>query len=130
MKIAIDTTALLPQMTGVDNYITQLIVHLGKIDDRNEYKIYHNYEDRRMFAGRLPRNFSFTAMSRRPRLFRLFAQQVLLPVLASCWKADIVHSPSFIMPYVRGPARHALTVHDMTFFSHPHCHIAVRRSLL
>jgi glycosyltransferase involved in cell wall biosynthesis len=83
-----------------------------------------------MFAGRLSRNFSFTAISRRPRPFRLFAQQVLLPVLASCWKADIVHSPSFIMPYVRGPARHALTVHDMTFFSHPHCHIALRRSLL
>lgn len=41
-----------------------------------------------------------------------------------------MHSPSFIMPYIRGSARHLLTVHDMTSFSHPHCHIALRRSRL
>jgi len=130
MRIAIDITALLPQMTGVDNYITQLVWHLAKLDERNEYKIYHNHEDRRMFAGRLPRNFSLTAISLRPRPIRLFAQQVLLPVVTRRWKANIVHSPSFIMPYMRGAARHVLTVHDMTSFSHPQCHIALRRSLL
>lgn len=130
MRIAIDITALLPQMTGVEKYITQLVWHLAKIDERNEYKIYHNHEDRRMFAGRLPRNFSLTAISLRPRPIRLFAQQVLLPVVTRRWKADIVHSPSFIMPYMRGAARHVLTVHDMTSFSHPQCHIALRRSLL
>ncbi len=130
MRIAIDMTALLPQMTGVDNYITQLVWHLAKIDEGNEYRLYLNQEDRRMFAGRLPRNFSITAISCRQRPIRLFAQQVLLPILTSRWKADIVHSPSFIMPHMRGAASHVLTVHDMTSFSHPHCHIALRRSLL
>ncbi|MEQ1628181.1 MAG: glycosyltransferase family 1 protein, partial [Nitrospira sp.] len=64
------------------------------------------------------------------RPVRLLAQQVLLPAAVSGWGADVVHSPSFIMPYLRGAARHVLTVHDMTSFSHPHCHIALRRSWL
>ena len=128
MKIAIDVSALLPQLTGVDNYLIQLVLHLGKIDQRNEYLIIHNYEDRRLFADRLPNNFTLAPLSLRPRPFRLLSQQIFLPIAASCWEADVVHSPSFIMPYLRGSARHALTVHDMTFFSHPQCHIALRRS--
>ena len=130
MRIAIDITALLPQRTGVDNYLIQLVLNLAKIDQLNEYKIFHNYEDRRIFDGRLPRNFSLTAISLRPRAMRLFAQQVTLPLATGRWKADVVHSPSFIMPYTRGTSRHVLTVHDMTSFSHPHCHNALRRSLL
>jgi len=130
MRIAIDITALLPQTTGVDNYLIQLVLNLAKIDQRNEYKIFHNHEDRGIFGGRLPRNFSLTAVSLRPRPIRLFAQQVSLPIATCRWKADVVHSPSFIMPYIRGSARHLLTVHDMTSFSHPQCHIALRRSLL
>ena len=117
-------------MTGVDTYLKQLVLHLAKVDQRNQYRIYHNHEDRRIFADNLPENFSHTVLSARPRPIRFISQQVLLPVAASAWKADVVHSPSFIMPYIRGSARHVLTVHDMTSFSHPHCHIALRRSLL
>ncbi|MBK5281946.1 MAG: glycosyltransferase family 4 protein [Nitrospiraceae bacterium] len=130
MRIAIDFTAFIPQMTGVDTYLRQLVLHLAKVDQSNQYMIYHNHEDRRFFADNLPGNFSHTSLSARPRLIRLISQQVMLPVAASDWKADVVHSPSFIMPYLRGSARHVLTVHDMTSFSHPHCHIALRRSLL
>jgi glycosyltransferase involved in cell wall biosynthesis len=130
MRIAIDFTAFIPQMTGVDTYLRQLVLHLAKVDQSNQYMIYHNHEDRRFFADNLPGNFSHTSLSARPRLIRLISQQVMLPVAASNWKADVVHSPSFIMPYLRRSARHVLTVHDMTSFSHPHCHIALRRSLL
>ncbi len=130
MRIAIDFTAFIPQMTGVDTYMKQLVSNLAKVDRTNQYRIYHNHEDRRIFADNLPGNFSHTSLSARPRLLRLISQQVMLPVAASGWKADVVHSPSFIMPYLRGAARHVLTVHDMTSFSHPHCHIALRRSWL
>ena len=130
MRIAIDFTAFIPQTTGVDTYLKQLVLHLAKVDQSNQYMIYHNHEDRRFFANNLPENFSHTSLSARPRLIRLISQQVMLPIAASDWKADVVHSPSFIMPYIRGSARHVLTVHDMTSFSHPHCHIALRRSLL
>lgn len=130
MKIAIDFTAFIPQMTGVDTYLKRLVLHLARVDQSNQYKIYHNHEDCRFFADNLPGNFSHASISVRPRLARLVSQQVMLPVAASHWKADVVHSPSFIMPYIRGSPRHVLTVHDMTSFSHPQCHIALRRSLL
>ena len=130
MRIAIDFTAFIPQMTGIDTYMKQLVSNLAKVDRTNQYRIYHNHEDRRIFTDNLPGNFSHTSLSARPRLLRLISQQVMLPVAASGWKADVVHSPSFIMPYFRGSARHVLTVHDMTSFSHPHCHTALRRSWL
>lgn len=130
MRIAIDFTAFIPEMTGIDTYLTQLVWHLAKVDQENRYRIYHNHEDQALFAGRLPENFSNVSLSARPRSIRLISQQLLLPAAASNWKADVVHSPAFIMPFIRGPARHVLTVHDMTFFSHPHCHIPLRRSLL
>jgi glycosyltransferase involved in cell wall biosynthesis len=129
MRIAIDFTAFLPQMTGVDTYLTQLVRHLARVDRHNEYRIFHNTEDRSFFQGDWPANFSRVALCARPRPIRLAFQQALLPIAASAWNADVVHSPSFIMPYVRGRARHALTVQDMTSFSHPQCHNALRRSL-
>jgi glycosyltransferase involved in cell wall biosynthesis len=128
MRIAIDVTALLPLKTGIDTYLTQLVFHLAKVDMRNEYMILHNHEDRRLFAGNLPPNFGLLSICVRPRPIRLFSQQIAFPAATAIWKADIVHSPSFIMPYLRGSARHVLTVHDMTSFSHPNCHIPLRRS--
>lgn len=110
MRIAIDFTAFIPQMTWVDTYLKQLVLHLAKVDQHNQYMIYHNHEDRRFFADNLPANFLHTSLSIRPRLVRLISQQLLLPLAASAWKADVVHSPSFIMPYIRGSARHLLMV--------------------
>ena len=66
MRIAIDFTALIPLMTGIDTYLKQLVLHLAKVDQRNQYMIYHNYEDRRFFANDLPVNFSHTSISARP----------------------------------------------------------------
>jgi glycosyltransferase involved in cell wall biosynthesis len=130
MRIAIDLTALLPEATGVDNYLTQLVLHLGSVDHDNQYKVFVNYEDRNLFRGVLPPNFTVVPLCLRPRPIRLLFQQLVLPVAAIRWGADIVHSPSFIMPLYRGKPRHVVTVHDMTSFSLPDCHISLRRSFL
>lgn len=130
MRVAIDLTALLPEGSGVDNYLTRLVLSLGRVDPVNRYRIYVNYEDRKLFDGRLPRNFALVPLSLRPRPLRLLFQQVALPATTLGWKADVVHSPSFIMPYYRGRQRHLLTVYDMTFFTLPECHTALRRSAL
>ena len=130
MRIAIDLTALLPKPTGVDNYLKQLVLHLGCVDDDNQYRVFVNYEDRNLFKGTLPSNFTVVPLCLRPRPFRLLFQQLALPLSVTRWGADVVHSPSFIMPLYRGNPRHVVTVHDMTFFSLPNCHISLRRSFL
>src|SRR5579871_173546 len=126
MRVAIDLTALLPTPTGVDVYLRELFLHLGRIDGTNDYLVFTNYEDRRLFVNALPPNFRIVAQCLRPRAVRLLFQQAWLPVAArSC---DLLHSPSFLMPAWRGRQKHVLSVHDMTFFLLPHVHTRLRRS--
>ena len=130
MRIAIDLTALLPQLSGVDTYLKQLVFHLGRVDHDNQYKIFVNFEDRNLFRGILPANVTVVSFCMRPRPCRLLFQQIALPVAARQWDAEIVHSPSFIMPLYRGRQRHVLTIHDMTSFLLPKHHNLLRRSAL
>jgi glycosyltransferase involved in cell wall biosynthesis len=129
MHTAIDLTALLAEATGVDNYILRLVRHLSRIDQANDYTLFVNYEDRGLFRGWLPRNFTIIPCSVRPRPVRLLFQQLGLPVAARLLDIEVIHSPSFIMPLYRGKQRHLLTIHDMTSFSLPECHIPLRRSV-
>lgn len=128
MHIGIDLTARLPVATGVDTYLEQLVLALGEVDRHNHYVLWVNCEDRLFFHQRLPGNFRVAARCLRPRPVRLLFQQVALPALAVAARCDVVHSPSFIMPMIRSGRRHLLTVYDMTSFSLPECHEALRRS--
>jgi glycosyltransferase involved in cell wall biosynthesis len=127
VRVAIDLTALLPDPTGVDRYLLELVRGLARADHDSLYRVYVNVEDRAVLHG-LPDNFEVMARCARSRVARLAFQQFALPALARAGAVDVVHSPSFIAPVWRGRARHLLTVHDMTSFSHPHLHIPLRRS--
>ena len=126
MRVAIDLTPLVHTPTGVDVYLKELLIHLGRIDRTNDYRVFTNYEDRKVFDNALPPNFTIAARSLRPRIARLLFQQGWLPLAART--CDVVHSPSFLMPAYRGRQKHVLTVHDMTFFSLPKVHTRLRRS--
>ena len=128
LRVGIDLTALLPVATGVDTYLLQLVEALARVDGETHYTVFVNREDRARFAHRLGENVRLAGWCRRPRPIRLAFQQLLLPAAATLHGLDVVHSPSFIMPMIRGRVRHLLTVYDMTFFSHPECHIPLRRS--
>lgn len=128
MRVGIDLTALLPEPTGVDVALKGLVHALAAIDHEDRYTVFVNYEDRRLFAGALGRNFTVAPLGLRARVARLGFQQILLPAAARALGLDVLHSPSFIMPMVRGPQRHVLTIHDMTSFSLPEYHIPLRRS--
>jgi glycosyltransferase involved in cell wall biosynthesis len=128
LRVGIDLTSRLPVPTGVDTFLEQLVLALGDEDPATRYTIWVNVEDRGFFDGRLPENFAVAPRCLRPRPVRLLFQQLAMPALAAASRLDVVHSPSFIMPFVRGRQRHLLTVYDMTSFSHPECHEPLRRS--
>jgi alpha-1,3-rhamnosyl/mannosyltransferase len=128
IRVGIDLTALLPMATGVDVALRGLVTALAAADGDTRYTVFVNREDVGLFAGRLPSNFTVAALARRARPVRLAFQQLLLPAYAVARRLDVVHSPSFIMPLLRGGARHLLTIHDMTSFSLPAYHIPLRRS--
>ena len=128
IRVAIDVTPLRPLHTGIETYIHELVLHLGRIDSTNDYTLFVNTADRGLFAGRLPPSFRMRPWCVRSRLVRLGFQQVALPIATATLRFDVVHSPSFHMPMIRGRARHLLSVHDMTFFSMPEMHTPFRRS--
>jgi glycosyltransferase involved in cell wall biosynthesis len=128
MHVAIDLTALMTQHSGVDRYLTELVRHLGRIDTTNQYTVFLNAADRPLFEGRLPQNFRLRPWCARPRPARFVFQQAVLPAACALAGADVVHSPSFLMPLCRGRQRHLLSIHDMTIFSMPHVHNRLRRS--
>jgi glycosyltransferase involved in cell wall biosynthesis len=128
VKVGIDLTALLPEATGVDTYLTQLAIHLGKLDTENQYTIFTKSEDRSALQEVLPPNFSIVSYPVRFRPARLLFQQLWLPAAAASLGIEVIHSPSFLSPCYRGRQRHLLTVHDMTFFLMPEYHNRLHRS--
>src|SRR5713226_6848362 len=110
MKVALDLTSLLPVATGVETYLKQLVTHLGQLDQSSHYTIFVNYEDRFLFKNLLPPNFTIAPFGLRLRPARLLFQQLWLPAAARALAFDVVHSPTFLMPFYRGRQRHLLTV--------------------
>lgn len=129
LRIGIDLTALLPEATGVDTYLLELLDGLAAVDRRNRYTIFVNREDHHRLPT-LPESFRVIRSSVRNRLIRLGWQQAALPVVRAAKRLDVVHSPSFIAPLADRRARHVLTIHDMTSFTDPQLHEPLRRSRL
>lgn len=141
MRIAIDLTALNATPSGIDRSLLGLVAALAEADAANEYVVFANFEDRRLFrrsrrAGSPPAAIRLPARSRvllsalRPRGPRLIFQQILLPAMLDALGVDLLHSPTFVMPARRGRQRHVLTVHDMTSFLAPQHHPRRRRGSL
>jgi alpha-1,3-rhamnosyl/mannosyltransferase len=126
-RVGIDLTALMPVATGVDNYLTGLVRSLALVDRENHYVLFVNRQDAARFAD-LGERFEMLPLCTRARALRLVFQQLVLPRAARSFRLDVLHSPSFFMPLRRGQVRHLLTVHDLTSFSRPHEHNALRRS--
>jgi len=132
MRIAIDLTALNAEASGIDRYLLGMVRSLARLERDAEFFLFINAEDRSRFAEsyRLPAHCHVWRCCFRPRIVRLFFQQILLPVLLYALRIDVLHSPTFIMPAWRGRARHILTIHDMSSFVLPHCHPPIRRGPL
>jgi len=132
MRVAIDLTALNARGSGIDRYLLGMVRSLALLERDAEFFLFINVEDRARFAGphRLPGHCHVLPCCLRPRVLRLFFQQLLQPLLLYALRIDLLHSPTFIMPIWRGRARHVLTIHDMSSFVLPHCHPPIRRGAL
>jgi glycosyltransferase involved in cell wall biosynthesis len=132
MRVAIDLTALNARASGIDRYLLGMVRSLALLERDAEFFLFINVEDRARFAGlhALPAHCHVWPCCFRPRVFRLFFQQLLQPLLLCALRIDVLHSPTFIMPAWRGRARHVLTIHDMSSFVLPHFHPPIRRGPL
>ena len=131
MRVAIDLTALNAQASGIDRYLLGMVRSLALLERGAEFFLFINVEDRAHFAAlHWPAHCHVWPCCFRPRIFRLFFQQLLQPLLLYALRIDVLHSPTFIMPAWRGRTRHVLTIHDMSSFVMPQCHPPIRRGAL
>ncbi len=126
MKIAYDGSGLTPPLTGVGNYIQQLLTHLLRIDRDNRYWLLAH---RRPYLE--PWLNGEGGVQRVPAHFpnRLFWMQCILPFTLRALQPDVAHFPNFVAPLVNLDNL-VVTVHDLSLLRFPEMHSPRQRVLM
>ena len=107
MRIGID--ARLINETGVGRYITNLIVWLAKLDDKNEYIVYLPQSAYAQFV--LPNNrWQKKCINIH---WHSVSEQIILPFIYLKDRLSVLHIPYFTVPILY-PGRIICTIHDLT----------------
>jgi glycosyltransferase involved in cell wall biosynthesis len=127
-RVLLDATAVPADRGGVGRYVDGLVVALATAlgDVGQELVVVCQRSDAARYT-RLTGGSQViagpSAISHRPA--RLAWEQTGLPLVAQQVGADVIHSPYYTMP-LHAPVPVVVTVHDVTFFSEPDLHSAVR----
>ncbi len=116
MRIVIDATTALEPGAGIAQATRELIRSLARVDQGNEYCLYHQYFRRK---GRTPLAMdqeNFTRVVN--RLPWPLVEWLDIPIEAFTGQADVVHGPSFFLRTKNG-AKTVLTIHDLAFMLFP-----------
>lgn len=96
MKIGIDTQALKGNLSGLGIYTSQIIAHLKRIDTSNQYILVGKNQE----IGQKTHD-------------RLLWENVRLPKEAGRHKIDLLFTPAFASPVVKGKWRSVAVIHDL-----------------
>ncbi len=123
MRVAIDYTAAVYQSAGIGRFVRSLVHALAQIDPHTEYLLVFadppqgiqppmpdapNFKPRRI------------PLSERALTALWHRMSIPIPVDLVTGSVDVFHSPDFVLPPVRRPAK-VLTVHDLAFLLRPEC---------
>ena len=123
MRIGIDLRPLQSghRFRGIGTYTRQLIEHIAKVDQRNNYIFF-------LDKGKISPGFSlvdnfkyklaYFPVSGDSSFSRRFYQQAVVPYFIRREKVDIMHFTDFDIPYFK-PAKSVVTVHDLIPFKFP-----------
>ena len=112
MRIAIDARKL--RDYGIGTYVRNLLRHLARLDDYNEYIVLCRDEDC-AFAGELGENFR--AVAERSGGYSV-REQLAVPMDLRRERADLFHAPHYVLPLLT-PCRSVVTIHDCIHLRFP-----------
>lgn len=124
LSIGIDVSRTVGERTGVGSYALNLVKGLARIDQTNVYSLLPGFgsfvhPEYATLGVYLPPHPNFRLFSGRLPAFRngigLWERD------AACHGIDVVHSTAYAAPTV-GQAKLIVTVHDLTFLTHPEHH--------
>lgn len=112
MRIGIDAR-MLGGGYGIGRYLEQMILHLAKLDSKNEYVVFLKKENFDLLV--LPANFKKVLMD---IAWYSFAEQLKLSSAIQKENVDLMHFPHFNVPlFYRDP--YLVTIHDLIMFHYP-----------
>lgn len=120
MRIGINALFMIPGgVGGSETYLRNLITHLGRIDQTNEYVVFTNKESSNTF-GLTGSNFWEILCPIRAafRSARVIYEQLFLPLQAKKHGIEVLHSPGYTAPTV-APCPSVVTIYDLNFLRHP-----------
>jgi len=123
-RVLVDATAVPADRGGVGRYVDGLVAALGAADA--DLALACQRADAERYARLAPRAQIVpapAAISHRPA--RLAWEQTGLAKVADQVRAEVIHSPHYTMP-LRAGRPVVVTVHDLTFFTDPTLHTAVK----
>jgi len=107
MKIGIEAErANIPQKTGVEHYAKQLILHLAKLDNVNQYILYLRTIPEDWFL-KLPKNFTLKVIP-----FPIFWTQLRISWEMLFHPVDVLIIPASALPIIH-PKKSVVTIHDL-----------------
>ena len=114
MKIGLDARMYGPSQGGLGRYVEQLILHLERIDQTNDYVILLRAEN---FDAYQPKNPRFKKVLADIHWYGL-AEQTYLPGIIKKEKVDLMHWPHWNVPFFyHGPF--VVTIHDLILLHYP-----------
>jgi glycosyltransferase involved in cell wall biosynthesis len=123
-RVLVDATAVPSDRGGVGRYVDGLISALGAY--HSEVVVVCQRADTERYARMVPDAEVIggpAAIAHRPA--RLAWEQTGLPLLAQQHGAELLHAPYYTIPlHTQAPV--VVTIHDVTFFSEPDLHRAVK----
>lgn len=129
MRIGIDISRTVEERTGVGCYAARLVKGLAEIDTENEYLLYP------YFWECFPPQWRSAQTPEKPN-FQLWGEDLPLEEIYRRWTTgeedqvaggvDVIHSTAFTAPALKR-AKLVVTMHDLTFLTHPHLHTPTNR---
>ena len=128
MRVGIDICRLTDPLTGVGNYIRNLVEGLALVDSETSYVLYpyfdtcfpKRYKELARFMPDQP-NFSLHGLDKNELLVKLKWCKLKLPKESQLAPVDVTHSTNLAGPRMR-KSKLAVTVHDCSFLRQPGWH--------
>lgn len=123
LRVLVDATAVPADRGGVGRYVDEVLPELGALGV--DLVVAAQDRDGDFYGELLPgaEVVPVRGLARRP--VRMAWEQSGLPALSRRMGADVLHSPHYTLPRW-SPVPVTVTLHDATFFSHPHVHSPVK----
>ncbi len=119
-RVGVNALYLIPGgVGGTEIYLRELLAALARIDTKNEYFVFSNFETG---ADLVPKQANFhwkpQAVRARNRVARILWEQIALPIEASRYRLDVMFNPGFTAP-ILAPCACVTVFHDLQHKRHP-----------